>query len=81
VKKPLHPNPDVAEVLANNRDACRHPNMNVVTRWKGGTPGQIGGQRPVEVWVCPDCCEEVRPWSAATDDPKMVAFLAKLAPR
>lgn len=78
-RPPLHPNPDVAEVLANNRDACRHPNMRTVTRYEGGTPGMIGGQRPVSVWHCPDCKEDVRNWQPEIDDPAMVAFLAKLA--
>jgi hypothetical protein len=77
-RPPLHPNPDVAEVLANNRDACRHPSIRTVTRWVGGSPGMIGGQLPVSMWYCPDCKEDVRAWQPAIDDPEMVKFLAKL---
>jgi hypothetical protein len=78
-RPPLHPNPDVAEVLANNRDACQHPNMHTVTRWVGGSPGMIGGARPVSTWYCPDCKQDVRRWQPFLDDPRTVEFLAKLA--
>ncbi len=79
MRQPLHPNPDVAEVLANNRDACKHEHMYTVTRWKGGSPGRMGGQTPVDYWYCPECKQDVRPWMSHVDDPKTKAFLDDLA--
>jgi hypothetical protein len=80
-REPLHSNPDVAEVIANNRDACRHPDMSTVTRWVGGSgsPGMIGGQRPMTYWHCPACKQDVRPWLPEVDDPLVVDFLKRIS--
>lgn len=53
--------------------------MYVTTVWRGGMTGRIGGSLPYRVWYCPACDRHVRDWSAPLDDPKMKAFLDRLA--
>jgi len=74
----LDKNPDVAELQRYNRDACKHERMTSYTRWLGGTPGRIGGQRPVTWWHCDDCKEWVREWDPLVDTEQGRELVRKL---
>lgn len=70
-------NPDVTEVIAYNVASCKHEKMTLTTSWRGGMPGRIGGQRPVNVWWCPTCKKDVRDWNI-TDDPKFKRWAERM---
>lgn len=71
--------PDVAELLAYNKAACKHEHVSRHTRWLGGRPGMIGGQRPEDWWFCDDCREWARPFDFLQDTEDGRALVAKLS--
>lgn len=59
-----------------NKRGCKHENtLLILTRWRGGISGRIGGARPVDVWHCSACKQDVRDWSIM-DTPAYKKFAA-----
>jgi hypothetical protein len=61
--------PDLVELRAYNKAACKHDRKVQRTQWVGGSPGRYGGSQQRLCWWCPDCKEVVaEAWFDTHDD-------------